>query len=86
VSKLIYKQSARGMALGTTRGIIGDVDTVHLHKIDELTGLIERLEILNRAPAVLINVFKPTEMALSTVKLALYGACLTLIAEIAESI
>jgi hypothetical protein len=74
------------MALGTTRGTIGVVDEAVLHKIDELTGLIERLEILNRAPAVLINVFKPTEIALSTIRNALYGAAIGLAAEIAVEI
>jgi hypothetical protein len=57
-----------------------------LLKLEHLTGLIERLEILNLAPAVLVNVFKPTEIALATVKMALYGAVISLLSEIAEEI
>jgi hypothetical protein len=41
---------------------------------------------LMKAPEMLGNIFKPTDMALSAIKIALYGAAIGLAAEIAESI
>jgi hypothetical protein len=62
------------------------MDPVLLDKIDSLLAPMHRHEALGRASACLGNVFRPTEMALHNIKIALYGAVIELAAEISESL
>jgi hypothetical protein len=63
-----------------------NVEQGQLDKIDRLISLMSRHETLSRAPEMLGSIFKPTEIALRNIRMALYGAALILISEISEEL
>jgi hypothetical protein len=64
----------------------GAMDDAVLHKIDGLIALMTRHAALMKAPELMDRIYPPTEIAIRTIKTALYGAAISLAAEIAESI
>jgi hypothetical protein len=74
------------MALESIRESTGDVEQRQLDKIDSLLALISRYAALTKAPEMLDRIYPPTEMALRNIRMALYGAALTLISEISEEL
>ena len=62
------------------------MDPVLLDKIDSLLALMTRHAALMKAPELMDRIYPPTEIALRAIRMAVYGAALSLAAEIAESI
>jgi hypothetical protein len=62
------------------------MDDVLLHKIDGLISVISRYAALTKAPEMLDRIYPPTEIALRNIRMALYGAALSLISEISEEL
>jgi hypothetical protein len=64
----------------------GDMDPAVLHKIDSLLALMSRHDLLQKAPEMLGSIYRPTEIPLRRIRMALYGHALELAAEISEEL